>query len=49
MNLPNKLTAIRLILAIPFIYFLQESANVIQSDLYRLIAFGIFIFASLTD
>ncbi|MGL5917945.1 MAG: CDP-diacylglycerol--glycerol-3-phosphate 3-phosphatidyltransferase [Cetobacterium sp.] len=49
MNLPNKLTAIRLILAIPFIYFLQESANVTESDLYRLIAFGIFIFASLTD
>ncbi|MGL5001150.1 MAG: CDP-diacylglycerol--glycerol-3-phosphate 3-phosphatidyltransferase [Cetobacterium sp.] len=49
MNLPNKLTAIRLILAIPFIYFLQESANVTQSEVYRLIAFGIFIFASLTD
>nr|WP_307775430.1 CDP-diacylglycerol--glycerol-3-phosphate 3-phosphatidyltransferase [uncultured Cetobacterium sp.] len=49
MNLPNKLTAIRLILAVPFIYFLQESSNVDNESLYRLIAFGIFIFASLTD
>lgn len=49
MNLPNKLTAIRLISAIPFIYFLQESSNVTDSNIYRLIAFGIFIFASLTD
>lgn len=49
MNLPNKLTVIRLILAIPFIYFLQESANVHYSNQYRYIAFIVFIFASLTD
>ncbi len=49
MNLPNKLTAIRLILAVPFIYFLQESAGTTHHTLYRMIAFGIFIFASLTD
>lgn len=49
MNLPNKLTAVRLILAVPFIYFLQESSTSSTGELYRLIAFGIFIFASLTD
>lgn len=49
MNLPNKLTAIRLILAIPFIYFLQESAGTTHHTSYRMIAFGIFVFASLTD
>lgn len=49
MNLPNKLTAIRLILAIPFIYFLQNSVNADHPNIYRLIAFGIFITASLTD
>ncbi|WP_297598088.1 CDP-diacylglycerol--glycerol-3-phosphate 3-phosphatidyltransferase [uncultured Cetobacterium sp.] len=49
MNLPNKLTATRLILAVPFIYFLQESATATDHNLYRLVAFGIFIFASLTD
>ena len=51
MNLPNKLTFIRLVLAIPFIYFLQESGNVSAhlSLTYRLIAFAIFVIASLTD
>lgn len=51
MNLPNKLTFIRLVLAIPFIYFLQESGNVSAhlSLTYRLIAFVIFVIASLTD
>ncbi|MDO4588764.1 MAG: CDP-diacylglycerol--glycerol-3-phosphate 3-phosphatidyltransferase [Fusobacterium sp.] len=51
MNLPNKLTFIRLVLAIPFIYFLQESGN-IDPNLaltYRLIAFAVFVIASLTD
>ncbi len=44
MNLPNKLTFIRLVLAIPFIYFLQESGNVSAhlSLTYRLIAFAIY-------
>lgn len=49
MNLPNKLTAVRLILAVPFIYFLESSVEVDNTQLYRLIAFGIFILASLTD
>ena len=51
MNLPNKLTFIRLVLAIPFIYFLQESGKVSAhlSLTYRLIAFAIFVRASLTD
>ena len=51
MNLPNKLTFIRLVLAIPFIYFLQESGNVSAhlSLTYRLIAVAIFVIASLTD
>lgn len=46
MNLPNKLTFMRLVLAVPFIYCLQESTG---NTTYRLIAFTIFIVASLTD
>lgn len=47
MNLPNKLTFIRLVLAVPFIYFLQESD--MGGLTYRLIAFILFVIASLTD
>ncbi|MBM6691054.1 CDP-diacylglycerol--glycerol-3-phosphate 3-phosphatidyltransferase [Fusobacterium mortiferum] len=47
MNLPNKLTFLRLILAVPFIYFLQFSNE--GGFTYRAIAFGIFVVASLTD
>ena len=47
MNLPNKLTFIRLVLAVPFIYFLQESD--MGGLTYRLIAFVLFVIASLTD
>lgn len=47
MNLPNKLTFVRLILTVPFIYFLQESGN--KGFIFRLIAFIIFVVASLTD
>lgn len=47
MNLPNKLTFIRLVLAVPFIYFLQESDH--GGLTYRLIAFVLFVAASLTD
>lgn len=47
MNLPNKLTFIRLVLAVPFIYFLQESDA--GGLTYRLIAFVLFVVASLTD
>lgn len=49
MNLPNKLTIARLVLAIPFIYFLQESGEVKYTTIFRMIAFIIFIFASATD
>lgn len=49
MNLPNKLTAIRLILAVPFIYLLQNSFEPGIGSWYRLAAFVIFILASLTD
>ena len=47
MNLPNKLTFIRLVLAVPFIYFLQESND--EGFVYRMIAFALFVVASLTD
>lgn len=47
MNLPNKLTFIRLVLAVPFIYFLQESNA--EGFIYRMIAFALFVVASLTD
>lgn len=47
MNLPNKLTFTRLVMAIPFIYFLQES-NVGGWE-YRAVALVLFIIASLTD
>lgn len=47
MNLPNKLTFLRLLLAVPFIYFLQYSDE--GGVLYRGIAFVIFVVASLTD
>lgn len=47
MNLPNKLTFIRLVLAIPFIYFLQYSEA--EGIIYRMLAFIIFVVASLTD
>lgn len=47
MNLPNKLTFIRLALAVPFIYFLQESPS--GGTLYRGIALALFAVASLTD
>lgn len=47
MNLPNKLTLTRLILAVPFIYVLENSPQ--GGILYRLIALAIFVVASLTD
>ena len=47
MNLPNKLTFIRLVLAVPFIYFLQESNA--EGFVYRMIAFALFVVAFFTD
>lgn len=47
MNLPNKLTTSRMLLAIPFIYFLEAAP--VKGDIYRYIAFVLFVIASLTD
>ncbi|MFK4784773.1 CDP-diacylglycerol--glycerol-3-phosphate 3-phosphatidyltransferase [Fusobacterium sp. MFO224] len=46
MNLPNKLTITRLLLAVPFIYFLENSP---ENMIYRIIALAIFAVASITD
>ncbi|MGL5100156.1 MAG: CDP-diacylglycerol--glycerol-3-phosphate 3-phosphatidyltransferase, partial [Fusobacteriaceae bacterium] len=46
MNLPNKLTTARILLAIPFIFFLENADN---NDIYRYLAFGFFVVAALTD
>ncbi|MDR1835876.1 MAG: CDP-diacylglycerol--glycerol-3-phosphate 3-phosphatidyltransferase [Fusobacteriaceae bacterium] len=47
MNLPNKLTFTRIILTVPFIFFLQASEQ--HGFIWRLIAFVIFVVASVTD
>ena len=47
MNLPNKLTFSRVLLAIPFIFFLERANS--GSEVYRYIAFALFVIASLTD
>lgn len=47
MNLPNKLTITRLVLAVPFIYFLENSVD--GGWLYRIIALALFAVASITD
>ncbi len=47
MNLPNRLTLIRMILAIPFIFFLDASID--YGVTYRFIALAIFAIASITD
>lgn len=50
MNLPNRLTIVRFILAVPFIIFLQLSNTVGTTGIvYRIISLSIFIIASLTD
>ena len=49
MNLPNRLTVARFILAIPFVFFLQESTHEELGTTFRLISLAIFIVASLTD
>ena len=40
MNLPNKLTITRLVLAVPFIYFLENSVD--GGWPYRIIALALF-------
>ena len=49
MNLPNRLTMVRFLLAIPFIIFLQESSHSKYGLIFRMIALVIFVVASLTD
>jgi len=49
MNLPNRLTMVRFLLAIPFIIFLQESGHSKYGLIFRMIALVIFVVASLTD
>ena len=47
MNLPNKLTLLRIVLIIPFIAFLLLSGN--GSMFFKLLAFAVFMTASITD
>ena len=52
MNLPNKLTLIRVILIVPFVAFLMmdcKDVTFISQDVARYAALAIFILASLTD
>lgn len=49
MNLPNRLTIARFILAIPFVFLLQQSNHSTMGTTFRLISLIIFIVASLTD
>jgi len=49
MNLPNRLTLIRMVLAIPFIFFLQGSQTGPYGFTFRIIALVIFAVASITD
>lgn len=46
MNLPNKLTCLRMVLIIPFVIFMLAGAG---EGIYKWIALAIFIVASLTD
>ncbi len=46
MNLPNKLTCLRMVLIIPFVIFMLFGAG---EGIYKWIALAIFIIASLTD
>ena len=47
MNLPNKLTVVRMIMIIPFVVFMLNTG--IAGDASKWIAVSIFIVASLTD
>lgn len=51
MNTPNILTLIRIVLAIPFIYFLEQSVTLSTKYelIYRWIALSLFSLASITD
>ncbi|WP_022819122.1 CDP-diacylglycerol--glycerol-3-phosphate 3-phosphatidyltransferase [Fusobacterium russii] len=49
MNLPNRLTMARFILAVPFVFLLQESTHETMGTTFRLISLAIFVIASLTD
>lgn len=48
MNLPNKLTVLRVVMVIPFLIFLMGNSNI--TGIYdKWIALAIFVIASLTD
>ena len=47
MNLPNKLTVLRIIMIPFFIYFLMYNQG--EDSLYRGLALAVFIIAALTD
>lgn len=47
MNIPNQLTLLRILLAIPFIYFLGNAES--GGMTYRIIALVLFSIASITD
>ena len=47
MNIPNQLTLLRMILAVPFIFFLEAAAA--GGTTYRVIALVIFAVAAITD
>lgn len=49
MNLPNKLTVLRMIMVPFFVYFLLETTETGRGVEYKWIALAIFIVASLTD
>lgn len=49
MNLPNRLTIARFVLAVPFVFLLQESTHETMGTTFRLISLVIFVIASLTD
>jgi len=46
MNLPNKLTVLRMIMIVPFVFFMLTDA---AGDMSKWIALALFVVASLTD
>ena len=46
MNLPNKLTVLRMIMIVPFVFFMLTNA---AGDMSKWIALALFVIASLTD
>ena len=46
MNLPNKLTVLRMIMIVPFVFFMLTD---VEGDMSKWIALALFVVASLTD